>query len=332
MVSTFTPNRGYELQGTGDNVNTWGSTLNSSVFGVIDKNMGGAYNFSTTGGLTTISSTNAQNLVYTVSGTLSSNATVQFPNVSGFYFLINATTGPYTVTATGVSGGSVLIYGGAAGTLLLVASGVLSRALPLPDTPGDVKPSLAAASDGWLLMNGTTYGPAGSGATQRVHNDMYALYVLQWDLGFTPVGGRGANAAADWAAAKPMPTPDWRGRVPAGRDGMGGGTAGRLTTFSIATPDSVLGTGGTEGVSLTSSNNGPHTHTLSIDPVGDHTHGRGFATAAGGSAGGAFTIGNEVPTAPAGAHTHTGIATSSGSGTAHLNVQPTAITNYLIKY
>lgn len=332
MVSTYTPNRGYELQGTGDNLNTWGAVLNSNVVSPIDKNMGGTYNFSTTGGTTSLSSTEAQNLMYNASGTLASNATVQFPNLSGFFFVKNGTSGAYTLTVTGVNGGSSLLFQGETG-IILVAAGVVTRINPSMDVTGDIKASISPSSATWLLCNGTSYGAAGSGATQRANNDTYALYVMQWGLGATPVGGRGASADADWAALKPMPTLDYRGRVLAGRDSMGTTAAGRLTTSTISGsgPDSVLGTGGAQDVNLTSAQNGPHTHNLAIDGVGDHQHGQGYTQITGGSSGGSFTVGNQTLTGGAGAHTHSGTAQSSGSGAAHLNVQPTTMTNFLIK-
>lgn len=76
-------------------------------------------------------------------------------------------------------------------------------------TTGDVKLTLKSAADaGWVLMNDGTIGSASSGATTRANADTQALYALLWDNvadAWAPVtGGRGASAAADFAANKPL--------------------------------------------------------------------------------------------------------------------------------
>lgn len=61
---------------------------------------------------------------------------------------------------------------------------------------------------GWLALRGGTFGPAGSAATVRANDDCWPLYEIWWNdfsQALLPVtGGRGASAAADWAAKKPM--------------------------------------------------------------------------------------------------------------------------------
>jgi len=95
------------------------------------------------------------------------------------------------------------------------------------------------APTGYVFANGTTIGSAASAATGRANVDTLPLYTLLWNSwanGQAAVsGGRGANAAADFAANKTIATPDLRGRVVAGQDNMGGITsADRLTSaFSL---------------------------------------------------------------------------------------------------
>lgn len=108
--------------------------------------------------------------------------------------------------------------------------------------------------------------------------------------------------------------PDVRGRVVAGQDDMGGTSANRLTNPGSTTGgidgDVLGGTGGAETHTLLTAQMPSHTHTL---PVGN----------IGGSTGGTI------------AHTDTGNSpystSSSGSDTAHNNVQPTIILNKIMK-
>ncbi len=86
---------------------------------------------------------------------------------------------------------------------------------------GDVKLTLKAVADtSWVLMNDTTIGDATSGATGRANADTAALYALLWNNvvdQWAPVSsGRGANAAADFAAHKKIALPKTLGRALAG--------------------------------------------------------------------------------------------------------------------
>lgn len=85
---------------------------------------------------------------------------------------------------------------------------------------------------GWIKENGGTIGSAASGATNRANADTEALFTLLWNnfnqatLPIQNSAGavttRGANAAADFAAAKRMPLFDARSRFPRGADdGLG---------------------------------------------------------------------------------------------------------------
>lgn len=81
---------------------------------------------------------------------------------------------------------------------------------------GTVRATIAVTPEsGWLMLDGSTIGKSGSGATHA--SDSYqSLFVLLWnsmaDGQAAVVGGRGGSAAADWAAGKRITLPDGRGR------------------------------------------------------------------------------------------------------------------------
>lgn len=196
----------------------------------------------------------------------------------------------------------------------------------------------STAPAGFVMASGRTIGSASSGATERANADTQALFTLLWNsMANTeaPVsGGRGASAAADWAANKTITLPDMRGRVPAGKDNMGGTAAGRLTTAGAGVDGATLGAaGGSQTHTLTTAQMPAHTHANTLSDPG-HTHSHNAAYNAGGSStgGGAFGL-----NAPGGATINaatTGISinnASQGSGAAHPITQPTYVTNWIIK-
>lgn len=103
---------------------------------------------------------------------------------------------------------------------------------------------------GFVRMAGRTIGSAASGASERANADCEDLYTFLWG-GFAdaicPVtGGRGANAAADFAANKPIAVIDMRGRAPFGIDDMGNSSAARLSGLTFGSGGGAT-TGGSSG-------------------------------------------------------------------------------------
>ena len=148
----------------------------------------------------------------------------------------------------------------------------------------------ASAPSGWLLCFG-----------QAVSRTTYAA--LYASIGVAHGTGDGSTT---------FNLPDMRGRIPGGKDNMGGTAASRLTTSGSGVNGATLGaTGGSE------------THTLDTTQIPAHTHNTGTTIGSRNtSAGGGETI------VYAGA---TYASTSTGGGTAHNNTQPTVVLNYIIK-
>lgn len=168
---------------------------------------------------------------------------------------------------------------------------------------GDIKVSYGTGVlTGFVRANGRTIGSATSGATERANADCQALFLSLYaaDANLVVSGGRGASAAADWAANKTIVLPDWRGRTLAGLDDMGNTAAGRLTATYFGTSATVLGaSGGAQSITLTATNLAPHQHggtTAAMNSNATHSHtyaasnqtGPGTTPATGNASGGAL--------------------------------------------
>jgi hypothetical protein len=205
--------------------------------------------------------------------------------------------------------------------------------------------------DGFVRCNGRTIGSATSGATERANADCEDLFTYIYNAyanGQAAVsGGRGANAAADWAANKTIALPDHRSAAMIGFDDMGNSFSGLTATTPVVSgannvAGSIIGstthtlsTGElsphTHGVSLTSdaqgahdhtwggstSSDGAHTHTGTTTSDGDHSHTYQLpdiqAFVAGGATGARNTNATTTATSTNGAHSHTFTTSSSGA-------------------
>lgn len=206
---------------------------------------------------------------------------------------------------------------------------------------GDLKARYATGTlSGWVRANGRTIGSATSGASERANSDCEDLFLHLWaeDSNLSVSTGRGATAAADWAANKTIALPDWRGRALAALDDMGNSAAGRLTSTYFGTAATALGAaGGSESHTLTTAQLASHTHVNTLTDPG-HVHTitgtANFAAPTSSNAsyddvqGRGGTISGHVNS------NTTGITitnASSGSGSAHNNTQPTMLATIYIK-
>lgn len=114
--------------------------------------------------------------------------------------------------------------------------------------------------------------------------------------------------------------PDARGRVLAGADAMGGTAASRMT---LALSQGSYGNLGASG--------GAESHTLVTAELASHTHAQSVDNSYNPSAGG---VAGRYATNNTGANWSSGVSgptASTGGDTAHNNVQPTLLVNYIIK-
>lgn len=106
--------------------------------------------------------------------------------------------------------------------------------------------------------------------------------------------------------------PDLRGRVPGGKDNMGGSAASRLTTAGSGVDGATLGAAG-----------GAESHTLTAAQIPAHTHPLTNAAGAGGN----YALGGSGYGYPTASNT----SSNTGGGGAHPNAQPTLVLSYIIK-
>jgi hypothetical protein len=222
--------------------------------------------------------------------------------------------------SSSLAAGDIVYWNGSAWTRLAIGTSgqflSLSGSAPAWATltgfsTGDVKMTLKTTADsGWVLMNDGTIGNAASGASTRANADTVDLFTLLWnntaDAQCAVSTGRGANAAADYAANKTIALPKALGRALA-TYGAGSGLTSRA--LALAT--------------------GTETHTIVEAEMAAHTHVIKLTTDATNSGDG---VNRALGSIDANTTADTASTSSSiGSGTAHNNMQPTLFLNVMIK-
>ncbi len=237
----------------------------------------------------------------------------------------------------------------------------------VPPDAGDTDPSLlvttgmrigyygTSAPAGWVRADGRTIGSATSGASERANDDCEDLFLHLWsvDATLTVSTGRGGSAAGDWAANKTIALPDYRDRTAAGLATMGNTDAGLIADSLMdgGETSSTLGaTAGADDVVLSEAQLPSHTHANGTLKMPSHGHPARYSPTnedetrpAGGIAFGqdnptnypayTGTLGNTAgqQIGASGEIALVGALATTGSGTAHTNMQPTAFELFIIK-
>jgi hypothetical protein len=128
MTSTYTSKLRLNLQGTGDNANSWGDIANTQVFQLLEDAITGAVSVSTNGGVNTLSTNNGSTdqdrmAMIMVNGVLSVNATIVAPSLSKWWLVQNNTTAGFVVNFQ-MAGGSGFNVPQDQRPYLVVATGV----------------------------------------------------------------------------------------------------------------------------------------------------------------------------------------------------------------
>lgn len=141
-----TANKGLAQPANNSFIGTWDVPMNSN-FGLIDQCFGGVINFAVSTANIALSSTDIQNFLIQLNGTLSNNILLIFPvGIGGTFVINNATSGMHTITA---------IVNGAPGTSIVLPQGRAS--LIYGDGTNMVTPS-----GGFSAVDGVTITGAGS--------------------------------------------------------------------------------------------------------------------------------------------------------------------------
>lgn len=228
------------------------------------------------------------------------------------------------------NGADFVIAGGnftaAAGDRILVVAETTTRFRLYPllsqrlFSTGDVKLTIKTVADpSWVMCNDGTIGNAASGGTTRANADTVDLFTLLWnnvaDAQCPVSGGRGANAAADYAANKTITLPLMLGRALASA-GAGAGLSSRVLALTTGTESVAAGTAGL--YTLVLAEIPPHAHQQDINTA---LVAPGPTPATGNNTG---VIGGATQaTGGGGAHGHT---TPS-----HSLMQPSTFLNIMIK-
>lgn len=210
-----------------------------------------------------------------------------------------------TITVTKATGAEVTT--GTDDTHAVTPKALADAGINIPRT-GTVRLTLqTTAESGWVLMDDGTIGNGSSGGTTRANADTVDLFTLLWnntDNADCAVStGRGANAAADYAAGKTIALPKAKGRA-FGVYGTGSGLTARALAKSV----------------------GEETHTPTLAEMYAHTH-----TILGGSAIMFTTTGPNGPTTGGYGFTGGGTTDIRGSSTAFNVMSPTTFINAEIK-
>jgi len=312
MVSTFTPSRNYELPGTGDFVDSWGPVVNNN-FTTIDLNISGTQALSVSSSNVTLTASQARNMIFAVTGTLTAAVTIFYPSVGGFFIVSNLTTGNFTLgIGDATTGTGVIVPQGARAILYSNGSAVFFA-------DDGVGVEIGAGMDYWGTVAPPRWlFPYGQAISRTTYAALFAR------LGTTYGSGDGSTT---------FNLPDKRDRASYGKGNMGGTSAGRITGGAGSWSGNTLGAaGGEQNVTLTIVQMPSHTHSGTTDQQGLHAHSYESGDSAPANSGALTYSGGPSPktTGASGLHFHSFTTDGTGGNNAHNNLPPGIVCNYII--
>jgi microcystin-dependent protein len=277
MASTFSANLNLELQGTGDNVGTWGGVLNSAALDVIDNAMGDTQTFSTTTGTTSVTTTQSQVANYVLTSTLVGNVTINWPAIGRIYTFTNNTTGNFSVTLQRNSTGTTVTAPQGRTILIILSSTGVTQLTDAGSPVGQVAAyAMSTVPSGWLECDGTavsrttyavlfglistTYG-VGNGTTTFNLPDLRGYFVRGWNH------GAGSNPDSGRAIASTQTSANLA-HTHTGTTTTNGAHTHTVSTDIDFTGGNAVVKGGANVSTVTTSSSGSHNHTFTTDSSG----------------------------------------------------------------
>lgn len=313
-----TNSRGLILPTVGSDVSTWGGYLNNN-FAYITQMFGTVLSVALSDGVTTnLSQSQTQNGTIQLTGTLTVQTIVTFPNVSGYWNIDNRTVGGYVMitTATGTNATIGIPQGKTSQIYVDITSSTPGIKFLNPADPGTYWDYASGTAPAWFAgctSNGTTAQLPwitcdGSAVSRSTYLYLYQAIGTTWGIG-------------DGTTTFNVPDLRNRARVsvfpstPLLTSPLNGATVGAVSSAANVT----IAQANLPAVNLTTTivaGQGSHTHTV--------TYG-GIITSSTAGGGGNPTYNQSQTTSAATLPAMTGTTPLGGSGTALATVQPTAI-------
>ena len=171
MTTTYTTNKDLALQGTGDNVGTWGTVANAN-FSIIDSAFGGTTSITLSNVNVALTQVQVEPVRIKLSGTVTASLQVIFPaGISGFFIVQNGTSqGSNVITLSNANGGSTVTANTSGSTFIFVdgSSGTPGVVLASPTT---VTAGTGISVVGSVVSLSTPVSVANGGTGQSSYTD-----------------------------------------------------------------------------------------------------------------------------------------------------------------
>lgn len=323
-----TTNRQLNTPARGDNVGTWDVPVNNN-FTYIDQLFGAVTVVAVSSSNVTLSTSQCQNAIIRLTGTLSANIQIIFPTVAAIYTVENLTSGNYYVTCGMASGAIVGVPQGIPTQIFTDGTDTKYWNTPLPGTFMDYAGS---ALPGWMSASTTTPWLIcdGSAVSRTTYATLFNILSTTWGSG----DGSTTFNLPDLRNKVRVPLKSSSPLITSAVSGIDGSTVGASSTAESVTLTTTQIPSHTH--TGTTGSGTPHSHTMfRIDATNAilnsypnsrvatqslYSNSNDYNMAA------STTAGNEAgTTATESAHTHSFTTNSTGSSGAHTSVQPTAV-------